>query len=46
MVQSAATYISVGSEHNVVLVVQFFLCEPSTSFLLQFFTVVNKHNVV
>jgi len=40
------TSCSVGSEHNVVLVIQFFLYEPSTVFLLQFFTVVNKHNVV
>ena len=31
---------------NVVLVIQFFLHEPSTRFLLQVFTVVNKHNVV
>jgi len=36
------TSCSVGSEHNVVLVIQFFLYEPSTVFLLQFFTVVNK----
>ena len=32
---------------NVVLVIQFFLHEPSSSFfLVQVFTMVNKHNVV
>jgi hypothetical protein len=40
------TSCTVGSEHNVVLVIQFFLHEPSAVLLLQFFTVVNKHDVV
>ena len=32
------TPCTVGSEHNVVLVIQFFVHEPSTMFLLQFFS--------
>ena len=30
-------YISVGSEHNVVLVIRFFLCEASTRFFASVF---------